>query len=259
MKVAGSNPTRATIFIWSKRSPVCGDLLLSLSARSLPAKSPLSGTRPPFAGAARLRALAEAVRLVTQWCRSIVPVIDPDETKVTRFKERRTTSVPEASANRPVPPVMVCVSTIAAVGNVTRAWETLPSVTPLTWRDTRASRGRLTPISSPLLAHRPRTRRARPSADLPASSWSWRSPLGRARARGHGALQSRLLARRPPYGLRVVQGSVLVRRLRPRSPFESRSDGSATTADAANQSLTSARSRGALTTGRSPTTRRLCR
>ncbi len=37
------------------------------------------------------------------------------------FTERWTMSVPEASANRPVPLVMVCVSTIAAVGNVTTA------------------------------------------------------------------------------------------------------------------------------------------
>ena len=37
------------------------------------------------------------------------------------FTERWTMSVPEASMNRPVPPVMEYVSTIAAVGNVTTA------------------------------------------------------------------------------------------------------------------------------------------
>ena len=52
---------------------------------------------------------------------------------------------------------------------------------------------------------------------------------------GHGALQSCLLARRPPYGVRVMQGIPLVRRLRRRFRFDSRSDGSATAADAANQ------------------------
>ena len=41
-KVAGSNPAPATNFIWTRRSPVSGDLLLSLAALSIPARSPFS-------------------------------------------------------------------------------------------------------------------------------------------------------------------------------------------------------------------------
>ena len=48
-----------------------------------------------------------------------MPVIDADEIKVWRLMERSTMMLPEVPANRPVPPVMVWVSTTAKTGNVT--------------------------------------------------------------------------------------------------------------------------------------------
>ena len=47
--------------------------------------------------------------------------MEADETLVTRLRERSRMLVPDAPTNRPVPPVMVWVSTIAAMGKVTTA------------------------------------------------------------------------------------------------------------------------------------------
>src|SRR5688572_4393346 len=60
-------------------------------------------------------------RLISLWDyrpRLIVPVIEPDEISVGMLSVRAMTILPEASANRPVPPVMVWVSVIVAMGNV---------------------------------------------------------------------------------------------------------------------------------------------
>ena len=45
------------------------------------------------------------------------PESDPEETPVTMLAEREMRMVPDALANRPVPPVMVWVSAIVTVGN----------------------------------------------------------------------------------------------------------------------------------------------
>ena len=63
--------------------------------------------------------LHAGVGAIVQCCIVIEPSIEPEETPVVRSSVRRTMSVPLAPARRPVPPVIVSVSVIVAIGSPT--------------------------------------------------------------------------------------------------------------------------------------------